>query len=381
MYIFLTSDTFADLVSEREDNSNNIWEIEVSPDSYSIFNLPSIDKEAETVCIYINRQDCCQEMISLYKDEEIVNKKLNVEFLGESGAEAGGLTKEVFHLFWKDSENKFFDGEETLVPYLPLHRIRKEADTFIILGRLFAHMLLLTNTVPTKLSKTLYFYLSELPVDNNMLQEEFLLYVPSMERFILKKALSDFKSLTKFERDTLLNMFNTYQFYENPNESDISDQISTISTVIFIERPKALMQKFKSGIPTHIIDKFWKCCKPESINHLLSNSRPTTKKIIDCIKPCYEDLTNDESRVLHYLLMFVASLDQDEMLEFLFFVTGTYSLSFDTKITINFNKLHENLRRPISHTCGNTLELSSTYTSYREFKNEMNTYLKCPYLL
>ena len=48
-------------------------------------------------------------------------------------------------------------------------------------------------------------------------------------------------------------------------------------------------------------------------------------------------------------------------------------------INVTFNKLSGLARRPISHTCTGTIELSSTYSSLPEFEAELKTVLHSEY--
>ena len=48
-------------------------------------------------------------------------------------------------------------------------------------------------------------------------------------------------------------------------------------------------------------------------------------------------------------------------------------------ISISFNALTGIARRPIAHTCGHVLELSSTYSTYVEFVKEFSAVLSSKY--
>ena len=76
-----------------------------------------------------------------------------------------------------------------------------------------------------------------------------------------------------------------------------------------------------------------------------------------------------KERIFSYLQQFVGNLQDDEVWTFLHFSTGSAVCSSST-ITVSFNNLDGLARRPISHTCTNSLELASTYRSYVEFKTE-----------
>ena len=47
----------------------------------------------------------------------------------------------------------------------------------------------------------------------------------------------------------------------------------------------------------------------------------------------------------------------------------------NSNITVVFNSLNGLARRPISHTCDCTLELSRSYSSYMEFEDELSKVL------
>ena len=67
----------------------------------------------------------------------------------------------------------------------------------------------------------------------------------------------------------------------------------------------------------------------------------------------------------------------DELRTFLRFVTGSLVTSVPN-IDVSFNSLDGLGRRPVSHTCSATLELSSTYKSPPEFVAEFRAVLSDP---
>lgn len=79
-----------------------------------------------------------------------------MSFKNEEGADFGGLTKEMFTLFWKGAYELYFIGENAKVPFIPLHRSRREAQVYKSIGRVLTHMVALTQTVPFMLAKSCY---------------------------------------------------------------------------------------------------------------------------------------------------------------------------------------------------------------------------------
>ena len=73
-----------------------------------------------------------------------------------------------------------------------------------------------------------------------------------------------------------------------------------------------------------------------------------------------------QERILGYLRQFVENMGSDEFCTFLRLVTGSSTCSV-LKIHVEFIRLSRASRRPIAHTCGPSLTLSSTYATYLEF--------------
>ena len=81
-------------------------------------------------------------------------------------------------------------------------------------------------------------------------------------------------------------------------------------------------------------------------------------------------LTNPaEEQVWIYLRTFIGNMNTEEIRAFFRFVTGSSVITV-TSINVTFNSLDGLARRPLSHTCSATLEISNTYKSYPEFAAE-----------
>jgi len=81
-----------------------------------------------------------------------------------------------------------------------------------------------------------------------------------------------------------------------------------------------------------------------------------------------------EQRVFTYLQQFIGHMKIEEVQKFLRFVTGS-SVCISQSIKVTFNSLSGLARRPISHTCTSTLELSPSYVSYLDFSTEFSSVL------
>ena len=80
-------------------------------------------------------------------------------------------------------------------------------------------------------------------------------------------------------------------------------------------------------------------------------------------------MNSAEDRVFGFLLTFIGSIKQNELRQFLRFVTGSSEL-LAKQILVSFNSLTGLARRPISHTCDCQIELPVSYATYPEFESE-----------
>lgn len=65
-----------------------------------VLTIPKLDENSEIFFMQISRESCVHEMLKYYQDASISTKKLMVSFKEELGIDSGGLTKELFNLFF-----------------------------------------------------------------------------------------------------------------------------------------------------------------------------------------------------------------------------------------------------------------------------------------
>lgn len=300
-------------------------------------------------------------------DEHIIDKKLQVNFLGEIGIDGGGLTKELFNLFFVKCQGIFFQDEDCLVPYLELNRLN-ELEKFVIIGRILQHMLILTNQIPAKLSRITLMLIAnpENHIKSDILLQELLYYVNPYLRKILKKALKNFTSLTEREKETIQDFFQTNRFFAAPNSEILSDQLNIIATEIFVEKPKRLIAKIRQGVSPEKHVDFWNNC---DFDVLLDMQTPTVTKVVNCLVSD-PHLTNEENDVLHYFTMYIQCLDREKLANLLFLITGSFLMPIN--INVKFNETVGLSQRPIFNTCTDTITLPRTYAHYNDLKNDLN---------
>lgn len=94
---------------------------------------------------------------------------------------------------------------------------------------------------------------------------------------------------------------------------------------------------------------------------------PTNAKVISMLQA--SPVTSAEGETLAHMKRFIRGLDEGKLATFLRFTTASDVLVTDT-LKVVFTS-HEGLqRRPVAHTCGFTLEVPSTYSSFCELREE-----------
>ncbi|XP_067660955.1 uncharacterized protein [Haliotis asinina] len=187
--------------------------------------------------------------------------------------------------------------------------------------------------------------------------------------------MSHFQSLDDKEMDSLITFFSINGYMGMPNRREISDQISEIAQKELLDTPRPLYEDMRRGIPSSHMSSFWAQLTIDELSALITSQRPTPTKVVDCILAEGEYIRPEEEKVLYFLKQFVRGLDQEDLMSFLHFVTGSIHMP-DGGIKVSFTKLAGELRRPIVHTCSNLIEISVLYSSFQEFRREMTQYLR-----
>jgi len=200
--------------------------------------------------------------------------------------------------------------------------------------------------------------------------------VNDIDRLLTNKALADFDSLSAQDKENLMSLFGTFGMFMIPMKRNISSLVASIARQQLLDFPAPFVEQIKSGIPHTFLDTFWSQLTVPAIDHLFREQLPTGEKVCRVMEIEEDHHTQDQLDCMYYLQQFVLQLDQEELATFLHFVTG--SSVMPEKIWIKFNTLAGEMRRPIAHTCSNTLELSTVYCSPQDLKREFMRVLYDP---
>ena len=203
-------------------------------------------------------------------------------------------------------------------------------------------------------------------MDDDCLLEDFLLFVTEREKRLLKKAIEVFSSLTSNDLDRLNSFFTLCRYLDVPRKDSIQEQILPIADQELVKKPAPLCTLIRRGIPQQHMEEFWHQPSIGHITHMVMQQRPSTEKVTASLVATEDPLNDIQETALYYLKEYVGSLHQELLADFLLFCT--VSVLQPSKMKVSFTSLCGLQRRPIAHTCSNHIELTTTYTSFQEFR-------------
>ena len=334
-------------------------------------SLARLYVDTEAHCAVVRRRSLLTDVLELYGTADILSKSLKISFDGETGDDFGGLTKEMFTYFWSEAYKSYFRGENCKVPFLPLYRFRKESGSFVAIGRVLTHMASLAQSVPCLIARSSYINMifRDSP-DDDCLLADLLLFVTESERKLLRQALHSFNSLTDKSIEDLTEFFVQNGFMELPKAAVIHQQIVDIAHDILVTKAEPFLALMRKGIPDSHIDSFWSQVTTSDLEALIKLQRPSPDRVAAGLRMSVDEPRPEESAVFYFLTQFVKGLSSEELQAFLQFVTGSIDMPL-SGISVSFFGTSAAGRHVVAHTCSNTIEISTAYSTFQEFRREV----------
>jgi hypothetical protein len=313
--------------------------------------------------IKVRRSLIREDMLQIFSDPSILNASLFAVIINQLGhqevGEGTGVLTEVFSLFWKESYESYMLGETERVPYIrhDFNRGKWEA-----VGRILVKGYTDCRYFPYQLSKVFFIacLFGEDNVTNQMLHDSFKHYLSYSEAGIVDACLNNNISC---EDDELLEFLSAFDCKRRITENNMKDIITEVAHKEIIQKPQYVADCW--GLIVSDFKKYF----PDvcSINKLYESIVPTNVKVISILQA--SPVTPAEGETLAHIKRFIRGLDEGKLATFLRFTTASDMLLTDT-LKIVFNSYEGLQRRPVAHTCGYTLEVPSTYSSFCELREE-----------
>ena len=177
----------------------------------------------------------------------------------------------------------------------------------------------------------------------------------------------------KDEMDQLLEVLSNYDCRSKVNSENIVHIIEEIAHKELLQKPQYIADCWKDIVCT-LLPSFPDLTALSTRYELLI---PSTSKLLSCLQANPE--SDGERDSLKFLKRYIKGLDTPQKLsKFVRFISGSELMLFDA-IQVHFTNVAGLGRRPIAHTCNTLLELSSTYQSYPELREEFSAILTSDY--
>ncbi|XP_023810815.1 uncharacterized protein LOC111948006 isoform X1 [Oryzias latipes] len=344
-------------------NQHSTWsEGAASSNIDQVFQTPPV---MDIRCVSIRRINVVQDLIDVFMDPEVLNTKLKMDLNNEKGFDSDGVSREVYSAFWELFLEQC-EGEEERVP-----RLRPDftQEHWEAVGRVWLKGYLDHGIIPIQLSPAfvLAFCQGVSSVDEERLMMSFNTFISGPERMAVEKALQN--NMDETVEEDLLDLFSRMGSHCLPSGDHLRASLLTMAHKVLLQEPKFIIDCFHS-----IIHNVVPPLTEKDIMNLYESKKPTNKKVAQTIKPTVENLDPQQQSAFNHLVRYVRSAEQKKLEKFLRFCTGSTVLCQD-KIEVTFNRLSGLSRRLVAHTCGAVLELPCTYSSYPEFRAELDNTL------
>ena len=326
----------------------------------------------------IDRSCVFESVLDLYatkKCELLEEYPFRVRFVGEKAIDVGRVSRDMFSAFYEAAYVKLFDGVSLLTPVVHPHM---DMSVLPILGTIISHAYLVSGILPIRiafpcLAAMILPGAGDLPdeVITEVFVQSLSFHDANVFRDALKAVRANEATFSESMKSALVSVLSRFGCRELPTPTRFMKLIVEVGKYEFLRKPASAIIEIHSGIPDQHLP-FWSQQKGGDLYSIYKAQQVSSKvlQLIEDIDTC----NPNQERVFGYLKQFIGDIQQDELRCFLRFTTGS-SVCSAQAIRVTFNSLEGLARRPIGHTCSNTLELSSCYLSYLDFVSEFKAIL------
>uniref|UniRef100_A0A096M4T5 HECT domain-containing protein n=1 Tax=Poecilia formosa TaxID=48698 RepID=A0A096M4T5_POEFO len=354
-----------DFISLEIPNTNTSGN-RLSPASNDEGSTSAASNEIVCITIKLHRSNLLEEMITQFKDKILLRQTLKFCFIDEKGADADGVSRDVYTTFWTEFMEHIGEGEEVRVPSLPNRWQKQEWKS---IGRILLKGFKDHGYFPCRLAPafTVALIFGESEVSEEMLFESLLLYITQSDRDLVSNVLKS--GCPDEDRDELVDLLDRLNVTALPTQDNLKGLLLSAAHKHLIQKPRYAAEQM-SSTASHILKESF--CSPQALLQMYQEKKPTTKRFLKLLEA--SPTTQAESQSFRFLQQYIRGLDDPGLRRMLRFVTGSDMICVN-KVEVIFTPLEGLARRPIAHTCGPALELPWTYGSYPELCCEMDSIL------
>ena len=324
------------------------------------------------------REKIFESVVNIYQsniNSIVTEYPFQVQFDGEKAVDMGGVSRDMFTAFFEEGYQKLFDGSTLLMPAV---HPNIELSTLSIFGSVMSHAYMVSGVLPIRIAFPCLahcFIGTNIKIPDNImvasLIDSFSVHDAAVIKVVFEEMVSGSADFTSHSKSALIATLSRFGAREIPTPHNLRTLLLQIALCEFFLKPAAAIAAIKSGIPSQHLP-FWEKVGVQGLYRLYQAKSVSPAKVLEMLDEAQGANSNQE-RVLTYLRQYVGSMNNEDLGQFLRFVTGS-SVCMSTKVQVSFNTLTGMARRPIAHTCEPSLELPSTYTTYLEFVKEFRAY-------
>ncbi|XP_068187709.1 uncharacterized protein [Antennarius striatus] len=318
------------------------------------------------ITIRLHRVNLLQEMIGQFKDAALLKHELRYTYIDERGADADGISRDVYAAFWTELLDHTAEGEDQRIPSLCP---KWQEEEWKSIGRILLKGFQDHGYFPCRLSPafTVALIFGEQEVSDDVLFESLLLYVSHSDRSLITTALKG--ELSGEEKDELIDLLDRLDVTALPTQNNLKGILLKVAHKQLIQKPRYASEKMSFVAGSSLREAL---ASPQDVLHMYEAKKPTTKRLLKMLHA--SPSSQAETQSFRFLQQYIRGLDEAGLRRVLRFVTGSDVICV-SKITIMFTAVDGLARRPVAHTCGPVLELPWTYASYPELRTEFDSVL------
>ena len=370
-----TKDTPGECAQAIENSENELVGIQIDDEILVDFaqdynaDSPRLEPTTSTT-IRLHRVAILDELIVHFKSNEILDMDLKFEIVNEIGADASGVSREIYTEFWKSFMDRVADGEDFRVPAIcPEYGM----DEWTAIGRILVKGYRDAKVFPMRMAEAFMVAVvfGEHAVTPQHLIESFSLFLNESERTSFMACVEG--NVAEEQKDILIDILEREGSHSLPQSpAEMKALLIQTAHKCLIQNSAYALEAMRNVVPIGL-----KIQNTAELHAIYEKMKPSPRKIIKLLQ--VGELDKEQTKSFNFFKQFVNGQNMQGTEKLLQFMTGSKILSVD-KISVEFVKLSGLQRRPVAHTCGPVLELPSTYNSYRELRSEFEAVLNSGYL-
>lgn len=314
----------------------------------------------------IDRHNCFNDMLTLYKQPSIGNCKLYLTFSGET-AVGHGVLSEVYSVFWDNFVSSYCEGS---LHFTFSVSAAMSQDDFVAIGCILTDQFIQTGTLPLQISEAIIQQAVIGQVSEECLIQSFLTLLNEKERDILQQALL---GVTPFQTEEVRDILSNYGATTIPSPSNLRAILLQVSQTELISKLFMYITKLREEMGS-----FWDDVTADEIHAVYTICTPTHSNVLRNLAVTVAD--QQEDRVSRWLTRYIKSKDHKLLCRFIRFCTGSDVILPYRSIKVQLVNMSSTAMRPKAQTCFNLLTLPKNYRSLAHLTENIDFYLCNPHL-